>query len=287
MANDALAPLTVGYFGPATTNTHAAALAMFGPATSYQAFVTIAQVFEAVGSGAVTHGVVPLENSTEGIVRETLDCLITERPLIEREHEIEIRHCLMARPGLDPARATAILSHPQALAQCRLWLDRHYPDVPRISATSTAAAARDASRDGELLAIASQLAAETYGLVVLEGNLADNAHNATRFVGIALQDAAPSGQDKTSLVFRAAHERGALRAALGVLDDAGVNMTRIESRPLPERRWEYAFVVEVEGHRTDAAVERALGELERSQRLVKVLGSYPRDRGSLSAVSPS
>ena len=268
-------PNSIGYFGPATTNTHAAALEMFGSESSYMAFATIAQVFDAVATGQIERGVVPIENSTEGIVRETVDCLISESPVIEREYEAEIRHCLLALPALRPAQARAVMSHPQALAQCRLWLDQHYPHVPRVAAASTATAAGEAAADPSVMAIASELAAQTYGLSVLEEGIADRSHNATRFICIARRDAPASGQDKTSFVFRTAHERGALRAALGVLDDAGVNMMRIESRPLQERRWEYAFVVDVEGHRALPPVKEALARLEESKRLVKVLGSYP------------
>lgn len=265
----------VGYFGPATTNTHAAALQMFGSTSTYLAFPTIALVFDAVAQRQVEYGVVPIENSTEGIVRETLDSLMTSAPLIQREYEVEIRHCLLAAPNWVRSKARAVVSHPQALAQCRMWLDRHYPELPRLGSASTAAAARDAAEDPRLLAIASELAADTYGLSIVERGIADRAHNATRFICVAEHDALPSGRDKTTFVFTTAHERGALRDALGVLDDAGVNMMRIESRPLPERRWEYAFVVDVEGHRQLAPVRDALQRLEETNRLVKVLGSYP------------
>lgn len=272
---DSATPSSIGYFGPATTNTHAAALGMYGPNPSYQAFATIAQVFEAVTRGTVERGVVPIENSTEGIVRETLDCLIEGHALIEREHELAIRHVLMARPGLDPAQATSVVSHPQALAQCRQWLDKNYPSLPRQSATSTAAAARDAVEHGTHLAIASELAARTYGLQILSQDITDRLDNTTRFVGIGRSPSPPTGHDKTTLVFTTPHERGALRRALAVLDDAGVNMTRIESRPLPGRKWEYAFVVDVEGHRDVSPVLEAVERLPSQGRTLAVLGSYP------------
>lgn len=266
----------VGYFGPATTHTHAAALLLYGPSAIYEPFPTIGLVFDAVATGLVDHGVVPIENSTEGTVRETVDCLINESPLIEREIETEIRHCLLGAPGLDPTRASAVISHPQALAQCRKWLDANYPKLPRRASASTAQAAREARESGQLLAIASSLAAETEGLTIFAKGINDRKDNTTRFVSVGAQDGAPTGADRTSLVFTTPHERGALRSVLGILDDSGVNLSRIESRPLPNRLWEYAFVVDVEGHRSDASVRAALAELERTSRLVKVLGSYPR-----------
>lgn len=281
------APHRVGYFGPPATNTHAAALLLFGPDAEYAPFPSIALVFDAVATGRVQSGVVPVENSTEGVVRETIDCLINKSPVIDGELDMEIRHCLLAPPGLEPTQAKAILSHPQALAQCRIWLDEHYPLIPRLAAASTAAAARDARERGDVLAIASSLAAATEGLTVIASGVADRKHNTTRFVSLRLEDAPPTGRDKTSLVFTTHHERGALRRILGILDDAGVNLTRIESRPLPHQLWEYAFVVDVEGHRRDPAVAQALADLQKIGALIKVLGSYPAASSGAAARLPS
>jgi chorismate mutase / prephenate dehydratase len=276
----ASAPPRVAYFGPQTTNTHAAALEIFGEAAEFSPYSTIPGVFDAVATRAMTHGVVPIENSTEGTIRETVDCLLTKSPVIQLEHEMAIRHCLMGLPGAPPAERAFIVSHPQPLAQCRLWLETHFPNVPRRTSASTAAAAREAASDPTLLAVATELAAKTLDLTIFAREIADRAHNATRFVCISLADGSPTGNDKTSLVLSTPHVRGALRKVLGILDDAEVSLSRIESRPLPDRAWEYAFVIDVDGHRTDANVAAALDILREKGHLVRMLGSYPKCRPS-------
>jgi chorismate mutase/prephenate dehydratase len=268
--------MVVAYFGPVATNTHAAALAAFGPEAIYEPRSSITQVFEAIGSGVAAHGVVPIENSTEGVVRETMDCLIEMTPVIELELELEIRHELLAPAGTSLAQIRRVVSHPQALAQCRLWVERQLPDAEREVAASTSAAAALVAGLTDAAAIASPLAGSHYGLVSLATGIGDRAENATRFVAIATNGPSPTGHDRTTLVFTTPHERGALRRALGIFDDAGVNMTRIESRPLPSKRWEYAFVVDLEGHQTDPALWRAIEELRVRGMLGKVLGSYPK-----------
>jgi len=268
--------MTIAYLGPEATNTHAAALKCFGPGETYQPCTTIAQVFDAVLAGGARSGVVPVENAIQGVVRETIDCLLESPLLITQEVELDIIHALMGPPGLTLKSARSVASHPQALAQCRLWLARHAPHLENRITTSTSAAARETRGGSDTLAIAPPLAAQIYDLHVLAPQISDRTHNATRFVCIAPEPAAPTGRDRTSLVFTTPHEQGALRRILGVFDDRGVNMTRIESRPLTDRRWEYAFVVDVEGHRSDPAVAAVLADLARDAHLVKVLGSYPR-----------
>lgn len=273
------ASLRIGYLGPATTNTHAAALALFGSTGGeFFPFSTVTQIFDAVQSGRLEHGVVPIENSTEGMVRETLDDLLSFQLVIDQEYELAIRHCLLAGPQFieDAAPVEVILSHPQALAQCRNWLDQHYPGVERRATASTAAAAQEVLSLPHSLAIASPLTAESLNLRVVADNIADRKYNTTRFFGIAQADAAPTGKDKTSLVLTAPHERGALRKILEIFDEAEVNLTRIESRPLPDRLWEYAFIVEVEGHRQEPHISQALHTLQERGSLMKLLGSYPR-----------
>jgi len=265
----------VSYFGPRNTNTHAAALLLFGPDVEYSPQLTKTGVFDAVEQGHADAGVVPIENSTEGVVRETIDCLIQRTPLIQYEFEMQIEHCLMAHPGWQSATGR-IVSHPQALAQCRRWLDKNYPMLPRETATSTASAAELASRDRGVAAIANPLAASACGLHVLYENIADRTDNATRFIGIGTSDAAPSGSDKTSLVLTAPHARGALLRILAVFDEAEVNLTRIESRPLMHHKWEYAFVVDLEGHRASPGVHGAILRLKAMGALLRILGSYQR-----------
>jgi chorismate mutase/prephenate dehydratase len=266
----------VSYFGPAHTNTHVAAKRHFGAAAIYEAELTKTAVFDAVESGRADKGIVPVENSTEGIVRETIDCLITRSPIIESEFDMEIRHCLLASEASQGAPPQKILSHPQPLAQCRHWLDRNYPGVPRQSVASTATAAQTAATESGVYAIATQLAAEHYKLSILHHNIADRNDNATRFLCLSKNDHAPTGMDKTGIVFSATHEQGALLRVLAIFNDAGINMLRIESRPLPGRLWEYAFVVDVEGHRLALPLAPVLERLQLDGRLIKVFGSYPR-----------
>lgn len=266
----------VAYFGPEHTNTHAAARAIFGNQATFVAKSTKTAVFEAVEHDPSLVGVVPIENSTEGVVRETIDGLIRFRPLIFREFEMDIEHFLLCHPDADPGQATHILSHPQPLAQCRKHLDANYPNLPRKTSLSTASAAQAAADDPTVLAIASSLAKEHFGLRALGGNIADRPDNATRFICIGQSDALPSGRDKTSLVFTTPHTKGALLRILSVFDEADVNLTRIESRPLSGRRWEYAFVVDVEGHRSEEPLRGALERLGDLGALSKVLGSYPQ-----------
>jgi chorismate mutase / prephenate dehydratase len=268
--------MVVHYFGPAYTNTHAAALKAFGPGATFEPAATITQVFDAVADAPGSHGVVPIENSTEGVVRETMDCLIERAPVIELELELEIQHELLVAPGVTLDAVTTVTSHPQALAQCRLWVERHLPQALRELAPSTSAAAASVRERRTAAAIAAPLAGSHYGLVSLASDIGDRHDNATRFVAIAQSGPAPTGHDRTTLVFTTHHEQGALRRALGIFDDAGVNMTRIESRPLLSKRWEYAFVVDLEGHQIDPALAQAIGELRVRGMLGKVLGSYPK-----------
>lgn len=270
----------VAYLGPADTNTHEAARELFDASFHFEPFPTIDRVFEAVQRGEAQYGVVPIENSIAGTVRETVDGLIVGGLLICREHELSIRHCLATRPGVSFSNVRRVLSKDQALSQCRHWLDANAANWIRIPTTSTAQAARDVLDDPEAAAIAPPLAVRNLGLEVLVENIADREDNATRFVVVAEADApVSSAPAKTSLVFVAPHERGGLRRVLGVFDDAAVNLTRIESRPLVGLhgpRWEYAFVVDAEGHRERTPLREALEKLKDMGALVKVLGSYPR-----------
>lgn len=268
--------MRVSYFGPENTNTHAAARKLFGEEAVYIPELTKTAVFERVEKHPDFIGVVPIENSTEGVVRETIDGLLRYGPLINREFEMEIVHCLLCHPDGDPSKAERILSHPQSLAQCRKYLDKNYPSLPRQTAASTASAAITAQSDRRALAIANPLAAESLGLKVLDRDIADRHDNATRFICIGAEDAPPTAQDKTSLVFTTPHEKGALLRVLAEFDAANVNLMRIESRPLAERRWEYDFFVDVEGHRLVEPLKSALERLFELKCLKKVLGSYPR-----------
>lgn len=267
-------PISVAYLGPPGTFTHMAALGSFGLAAHYVEATTIAAVFDAVERGSVSYGIVPIENSTEGGVTFTLDCLLDSDVRIRGEIVLDVNQCLVGRHD-DLGHIQRVYSHPQALAQCRGWLAQNLPSAQLVVSPSTSTAAREASADDAAAAVASRLAAELNGLEVIREGIQDRPQNATRFVLLAPEDAPPSGHDKTSLVFSAPHERGALRRILTIFDEEGINLTRIESRPGRSKMWEYVFFTDLEGHRQDAPVARALDQLAQQCAMVKVLGSYP------------
>lgn len=270
-------PIAVGYLGPPGTFTHLAARTAFGLAARYVESSTIGGVFDAVERGRVSVGVVPMENSTEGSVTFTLDGFLEHEVKIRREVVLDVAQCLLARTD-DLARIERVYSHPQALAQCRRWLTANLPHSQLVTTPSTAAAAREAEQDDSGAAIASRLAAELGGLRVIRDAIQDRALNSTRFVVLSTQDAPPTGDDRTSLVFSTQNERGALRRVLDVFENEGVNLSRIESRPAGDRPWEYVFFTDLDGHRTEPSVAAALERLRAMGGLLRVLGSYPRAR---------
>jgi len=268
--------VTVGFLGPEGTFSHMAARHLFGLAARYREAATIEGVFDAVRAGDATYGVVPIENSTEGSVTRTADALIDGDLLVRQEVVLEVAHALLARAGASLTSVERVYSHPQPLAQCRVWLAKNLPHARLVQTSSTVAAAHEALADERGAAIASRLAAEILeGLDVVRDGIHDRAENATRFFVIAKTDAPRTGRDKTTVAFNVPDGRGALRRVLGVFDDAGVNLTRIESRPSRQKRWDYVFLADLDGHREDEPVARALGELRKHVELVKVLGSYP------------
>jgi chorismate mutase / prephenate dehydratase len=268
-------PMNVAFFGPAGTFTHMAALRFFGLAVRYVEATTIPGVFDAVTRGTVAFGVVPIENSTEGAVTFTLDSLLDSSLMIRSEIVLDISQCLVGRHA-ELGRIQRVYSHPQALAQCRGWLAQNLPHAQLVVAPSTSAAAREVAADEGAAAVSSRLAAELSGLLVIREGIQDRAQNATRFVVIAIEDAPPTGRDKTSLVFSTRHERGALKHVLEIFEQQGVNLTRIESRPARDKLWEYVFFTDLEGHRSDPAIERAIERLTETSAMVRLLGSYPR-----------
>jgi len=268
------APATVAFMGPKGTFSHLAARSLFPDQPAVET-PTIAEVVDAVTRREAEFGVVPIENSTEGSVSATLDALLDGTLFISGELVLDVSLCLVAKTT-DRSRFKRVASHPQPLAQCRKFLARELPGVPLVPTPSTAAAAREAALDETTAAVTSRLAAELERLTIVADRIQDHPENATRFAVIGHADAAPTGNDKTTLVFSTPHERGALRRVLGVFDDAGINLTRIESRPARGKRWEYVFVTDIEGHRLDPNVTRALTELDAMSGAVRVLGSYPR-----------
>lgn len=267
-------PMTVAYFGPEATFTHQAAIRRFGSSLRYAAMKTIADVFTEVAKGRADYGVVPVENSTEGVVTHTLDMFVDSELKIVAQIILPIQHCLLGKVARRE-EIRRLYSHPQALAQCRQWVQVHLPNAEVIEASSTTRAAELAARGRHTGAIASSLAAERYALRILDADIQDNSANATRFLVLGRQCGAATGKDRTSLMFSVVDAVGSLHRALAPLSKHRVNMTRIESRPSKRKAWAYFFFVDVKGHYDDPPVARALAELGRHCSFVKVLGSYP------------
>jgi chorismate mutase/prephenate dehydratase len=268
--------LRIAYFGPEGTFTHVAARQQFGAAADYVPAASIADVFRDVEAGRADLGVVPVENSTEGMVAHTLDVLAESPLVICAEVLLPVRHNLLARPGTPIADVARVVAHPQALAQCRRWLVEHLPGVPTDAEASNARAAERARDEPHLAAIAGRAAAETYGLDVLAEGIQDDPANVTRFVVVAAHDEPqPSGDDKTSILFSVRDEVGILARMLKPFATHGIDLIKIESRPLRGRTWEYVFFLDLKGHRRETRVQQALVAVERSALRLKVLGSYP------------
>ena len=267
--------LTVAYLGPPATYTHLAAIERFG--SSIQAFPTesIEEVFEAVEREKASFGVVPIENSTEGVVNRTLDMLIDSEVRICGEILIRVSHDLHSRSGR-AEKIRKIYSHPQALGQCRQWLRKNFPGAALYESASTARAAQMAVEDEEAAAVASSLASHLYGLKVIESRIEDYLHNYTRFLVLGREMVGRTGRDKTSLLFSISHSPGALYEIIKPFSEKAINLTKIESRPIKDRPWEYVFFLDFEGHATDLQVQEALMEMKREALFFKLLGSYPR-----------
>lgn len=269
--------LKVAYMGPPSTFSHQAARSRFGGSVDYLSCETISDVFESVEKQTADYGVVPVENSTEGAVTFTLDRL-AETPLkICAELYLPISNCLLSKVPRE--RIEKLYSHPQVLGQCRQWLQREMSGVEIIPVASTARAAELASREKNAAALSSQLAAEIYGLKVLEPDVQDLSGNTTRFLVIGHDQNKPSGDDKTSLLVVVPHKAGALYGALESFKKYGLNMTKIESRPSRSKRWEYFFFVDVEGHAEDKRVKKTLSDMARHCTQITILGSYPAAEG--------
>jgi chorismate mutase/prephenate dehydratase len=269
-------PLRVAFLGPEGTFTHLAARHQFGGSSQSLPQGTIQAVFQAVERQRADYGVVPVENATEGAVDTTLDAFLDSPLQICAEILLPVDQALLLRPGLDLGGVRRVYSHPQALGQCRRWLEAHLPGADRIEAPSTSEAARLAREDAEGAAVASELAADLFGLQVAETKIQDLAANATRFLVLGPNSAEPTGRDRTTLLAMAQDGPGALLRLLEPLARRGLNLSRIQSRPTRRKVWEYAFFLDVEGHAADALMAEALIELGAACASLKVLGSYPR-----------
>lgn len=270
-------PMKVAFLGPPATFTHAAALQQFGLSAQLSPQKSIPAVFDDVARGRAPYGVVPVENSTEGVVSHTLDMFMESELKINAEILLEISHDLLSRSGrlVDVKK---IVSHPQALAQCRHWLEENLPDIPLVDVASTALAAQMVSEDESTAAIASEMAASLYGLRTVRKKIEDNPNNFTRFLVIGKNTPEPSGKDKTSIMFSVKDEPGILYRMLEPFSQRGINLSKIESRPMKKKAWEYIFFLDMEGHVDDANVKAAVQELRGYCQFLKVLGSYPRTR---------
>jgi chorismate mutase/prephenate dehydratase len=273
-------PTRVAYLGPAGTFSELAALGFFGSSIVKVSCVSIDEVFRTTSAGAADFGVVPVENSTEGVVARSLDLFLTEPLFIIGETSLYVRQNLLRRENsLDGIRA--VVAHPQSIAQCHGWLSNHLPNVERRPVASNAEGARLASLDPTLAALASERAGSEFGLHVVAPAVQDDPHNRTRFAIITRPDRHPaphaSGHDCTSLVVSVVNRPGAVHDMLVPLKQHGVSMTRFESRPARSGQWEYYFYIDVQGHPEQPEVAAALKELRDVCAFFKVLGTYPID----------
>ncbi|MFS1524654.1 prephenate dehydratase [Microbulbifer sp. 2304DJ12-6] len=269
-------PVKVAYLGPEGTFTQQAALKHFGNSAQSRPLAVIDEVFREVEAGAVSYGVVPIENSTEGVINHTLDNFMTSNLCICGEVELRIHHHLMISDVTRAEAITRIYSHAQSLAQCRKWLDAHYPNVERVAVSSNADAAVRVKGEWNSAAIAGDMAAELYGLKILSEKIEDRPDNSTRFLIIGTQEVPASGDDKTSLMVSMRNEPGALHNLLEPFRRFGVDLTRVETRPSQSGHWNYVFFIDFKGHRDTEAIASALREVGICASDVKVLGSYPR-----------
>ena len=267
-------PLKIAFLGPAGTYSQAAVYKHFGHAAQNIPLQTIEEVFREVEARTVDYGVVPVENSTEGGVNQTLDCFINTPLKICGEIELPIHHHLLTTVD-KIEQIQRIYSHQQSLAQCHHWLNNHLPQVERIAVNSNAEAARRALNEASTAAIAGSIAADIYQLRIIASRIEDNVNNTTRFAVLGQQETPPAGNDKTSLLLSTPNQPGALYDLLEPLAQNQVNLTRIESRPSRQGLWEYVFFVDIEGHIQDLPIVNALQKLAKNNCLIKHLGSYP------------
>ena len=264
--------LRIAYLGPEGTFSQQAAIKHFGHAAKTIPCASIDDIFRAVESGNADYAVVPVENTKGGSIPRTLDLLLKSPLKICSEVLLRVHQNLLGR---DIGKIERIYSHAQSLSQCHEWLNQHLPGIPRLEVSSNAEGARLASLDEKAGAIAGEIAAEMYRLPVLARNIEDEPDNTTRFLVMGREDAAPSGRDKTSLVFSARNRPGAVHDLLAPFANHDVSMTRFESRPAGTGLWEYAFFVDIEGHQHDPEVARALEEIGAAASFLKIFGSYP------------
>ncbi len=268
-------PMKVAFLGPKATFSHLATMQQFGLSAELVPQKSIPAVFEEVEKGKALYGVVPVENSTEGVVSHTLDMFVESGLQITAEIMFEVHHDLLSRTGrMEDIKK--VYSHPQPIAQCRQWLESNLPGVPMVDVASTAVAAQIVSDDYNAAAIASELAGSLYDLKVVRSRIEDQVNNFTRFLVVARKGCERSGNDKTSVLFSVKDEPGILCRMLDPFAKRGINLSKIESRPFKKKAWEYIFFLDLFGHVTDPDVAAALDELKQCCQFIKILGSYPR-----------
>lgn len=265
--------MKIAYLGPEATFTHQAAIRRFGSSLRYSSQKTIADVFMEVSKSRAEYGVVPVENSTEGVVTHTLDMFVDSDLKVVAQIVLPVQHCLLSNSPR--AEVRKIYSHPQSLGQCRIWVQNNLPKAEVIETSSNARAAEFAAREKGAAAIAGVLAAEKYKLSVLDYDIQDNAANATRFLVLGRVCSPPTGNDRTSIMVSVTHKVGALHNAIAAFRRYRINMTKIESRPSKRKAWEYFFFIDFDGHYQDAKVVKTLNELSQHCNFVKILGSFP------------
>lgn len=268
-------PLKVAYLGPEGTFSQAAALKHFGQAVISKPMAAIDEIFREVAAGAVSFGVVPVENSTEGAINHTLDSFLEHDLVICGEVELRIHHHLLVAENTKTERITRIYSHAQSLAQCRKWLDAHYPNVERVAVSSNAEAAKRVKSEWNSAAIAGDMAAHLYDLTILADKIEDRPDNSTRFLIIGNQTVPATGDDKTSVIISMSNKPGALHELLIPFHTSGIDLTRIETRPSRSGKWTYVFFIDFIGHKDDPLVKSALEKIAQEAVGLKVLGSYP------------
>lgn len=268
-------PTKVGYLGPEGSFSNQAAFHKFGSSSELVSLGSFEEIFEEVYKKRVEFGIIPIENSVEGSIGSVLDILLAWDLKITSEYFEKVSHFLLSKTG-KKSTIKIVASHPQALGQCRKWLNKNLKNVDLLETASTASAAKAASKDTKTAAIASLYAASIYNLKIIQSNIEDSAQNTTRFLIIGHEGSPITGNDKTSLAFSLKDEPGALQKSLfHPFAEAGINLTKIESRPSKDRPWEYNFFVDIIGHSQDKTVKRVIRKVEKKCIFLKVLGSYP------------
>lgn len=267
-------PVSVAFLGPEGSYSHASMVKQFGSSAHPYAVSTIEEVFAVVEKGEANYGIVPIENSSEGVVKQSQNELIRSSLKVSGEVDMEIHHCLLSKSA-DVEKVQKVVAHPQALGQCEEWLKNNMPWAQLEAVDSNALAAKMAQEDPSLGAIASEQAGQLYQLIVLEKHIEDAKDNTTKFWVVGREETQPSGEDKTALIISIHNKSGALLDILSSFSQRDINMTRIISRPSTDKKWDYLFFIDIKGHKDDAVIKEALAEVQSKAAFYKLLGSFP------------